>query len=241
MRILERISTNNSSFSISRPVTVAFLGDSVTHGCFETFVTHKGDLDNNYDFDAVYHARLKKKLQSIFHAVRLNIINAGVSGGSSVQGYERLERDILSFSPDLTVVCFGLNDANQGETGLSQYTEALELTFAELLKHDSEVIFMTPNMMNTYVSTSVKEKTLINCAEQTAIVQNSGIMDLYMDAAKMVCLKRNITVCDCYSKWKKLYAAGADVTSLLANGINHPSREMHQMFATSLLDTILFN
>lgn len=240
MGILQRISIMNSNFSTNRPVTAVFLGDSVTHGCFETYVNNKGGFDSIYDFDAVYHSRLKKKLQTFFHATPLNVINAGVSGGSAVQGNERLERDVLPFSPDLSVVCFGLNDVNGGESGLKQYTDALDRIFEKLLNHGSEVIFMTPNMMNTYVSTLVKEKVLAEVAEKTATLQNDGMMDLYMESARRVCIKQSVTVCDCYLKWKKLHAAGVDVTLLLSNGINHPSRELHDLFASSLLDTMLF-
>ena len=46
-----------------------------------------------------------------------------------------------------------------------------------------------------------------------------------------------ITVCDVYSKWKKL-AETTDTTLLLANRINHPTREMHDLFADSLFETI---
>jgi acyl-CoA thioesterase I len=241
LNILERISTKNSNFSMKAPVTAVFLGDSVTHGCFETYVNHRGQFDTMYDFDAVYHNRLKKKLQGIFQAAPFNVINAGISGGSAPQGYERLERDVIAFSPDLTVICFGLNDVHGGENGLIQYTDALSSIFDKLLKHGSEVIFMTPNMMNIYVSALVKEKELVEVAEKTALLQNNGMMDLYMDAAKKVCQDTGVTVCDCYSKWKKLYTAGADITALLSNGINHPTREMHDLFASSLLDTILFD
>jgi acyl-CoA thioesterase I len=241
LNILECISTKNSNFSTKAPVTAVFLGDSVTHGCFETYINHKGEFDTIYDFDAVYHNRLKRKLQVIFQAAPFNVINAGIGGGSAPQGNERLERDVIAFSPALTVVCFGLNDVHGGKDGLTQYTHALSSIFDKLLKHGSEVIFMTPNMMNTYVSALVKEKVLVEVAEKTALLQNNGMMDLYMDAAKRVCQDTGVTVCDCYSKWKKLHTAGVDITALLSNGINHPTREMHDLFASSLLDTILFD
>ena len=46
-------------------------------------------------------------------------------------------------------------------------------------------------------------------------------------------------MCDCYAKWKLLSQNGVDTTALLANGINHPSREMAWMFAYSLLETMM--
>ena len=49
----------------------------------------------------------------------------------------------------------------------------------------------------------------------------------------------NIPVCDCYAIWKKLYESGVDITELLANKINHPTREMNWLFAVSLLDVMM--
>ena len=46
-----------------------------------------------------------------------------------------------------------------------------------------------------------------------------------------------ITVCDCYAQWKEL-SKTQDVTMLLANRINHPTREMHALFADSLFAAI---
>jgi hypothetical protein len=45
-------------------------------------------------------------------------------------------------------------------------------------------------------------------------------------------------VADAYAKWKALEADGMDVTASLANYINHPSRELHQIFADVLLETL---
>ena len=48
-----------------------------------------------------------------------------------------------------------------------------------------------------------------------------------------------VPVADCYSEWKKLYESGVHTTMLLANRINHPTREMHGLFADMLFKTIL--
>lgn len=46
-----------------------------------------------------------------------------------------------------------------------------------------------------------------------------------------------ITVCDCYSRWKEL-AKTIDTTMMLANRINHPTAEMHALFAEELFKCI---
>ncbi|MBQ6708207.1 MAG: hypothetical protein IJM97_04570, partial [Clostridia bacterium] len=42
---------------------------------------------------------------------------------------------------------------------------------------------------------------------------------------------------DCYGEWKKL-SETQDITYLLANRINHPTKEMHELFAQKLFETI---
>ena len=76
-------------------------------------------------------------------------------------------------------------------------------------------------------------------AAVTAKYQNEGRMDEYIISAVSAAREMDITVCDCYSEWKKLYQNGVDTTQLLINRINHPNREMHQLFADMLFDLIL--
>lgn len=239
MDLLKRLSQKNSDFGAHAPVKIAFLGDSVTHGCFEIY---KGPnrIDVAFDYDQVYHTKLRKLLSSVFPAVPVNIINAGVSGGSAKDGLERVDRDIIASAPDLAVVCFGLNDVLGEAAGLKEYTDALQGIFKKLKASGIETIFMTPNMMNTYVNPEIDE-AYTEIAEKTAELQNSGMLDKYIDGAREVCKKEQIPVCDCYKKWKHLYEAGTDVTALLSNRINHPTREMHMLFAASLFEMICFS
>ncbi len=62
---------------------------------------------------------------------------------------------------------------------------------------------MTPNMLNTYVADDTAEKFL-DYAEVTAEIQVSGRMDDYIYSAVNLAEETGITVCDCYSEWKKL-------------------------------------
>ena len=61
------------------------------------------------------------------------------------------------------------------------------------------------------------------------IEQVKEMVDLYMESAVALANDMGILVCDCYQEWKKL-AATQDTTKLLANHINHPIKEMHELF-----------
>ena len=62
--------------------------------------------------------------------------------------------------------------------------------------------------------------------------------EYHIERAKEICREKNVPVCDCYAIWKNLAACGVDTTELLCNRINHPSREMHKVFAYELIRTI---
>ena len=47
-----------------------------------------------------------------------------------------------------------------------------------------------------------------------------------------------VPVADAYGVWKKR-SETEDITMLLANRINHPTREMHELFAEKLFETIM--
>ena len=118
------------------------------------------------------------------------------------------------------------------------YTEALEKIFDKLSTSGSDVIFMTPNMMNTKVSPHIKDRDFIAIAENCAKMQNDGTFDAHIDAARALCEKKGIPVCDCYAIWKTFYRGGVDTTELLANKINHPVPDMNKLFALELVRTI---
>ncbi len=239
MEIIKKIQQKATDNANCGGVTVAFLGDSVTQGCFEIYKNQDSHIVPVFDKESAYHLYFSRILSKLCPSVPVNIINAGISGGSAPHGLARLKRDVLRYNPDLTVVCFGLNDSGGGLEKLPKYEEALRNIFSELQKRDIEIIFMTPNMMNTRVSEYLQDTDMRVIAENTVKRQLEGIMDAYMETARKVCGEMNIPVCDCYAKWKLLYENGVDVTELLSNKINHPTREMNWMFAMNLVETMM--
>ncbi len=239
MRIVKKLAAKVADNGAAPAVTMAFLGDSVTQGCFELLPRADAGFVNCHDRQHVYHTCLQQILSVLYPSVPVNIINAGVAGKDAAHGLARLERDVLDHKPDLTVVCFGLNDCGAEERGISQYTEALDKIFDRLEEAGSEIIFMTPNMMATHVSPLLTEPLFQDIAGKIADRQERGVLDRYLDSAKALCHSRGIPVCDCYAKWKLLQASGVDTTELLSNKINHPTRQMHWLFAYELVKTML--
>jgi len=90
---------------------IVALGDSITHG----FILPA---------EQAYPALLEAHLRGACPGRDLTVINAGICGHTAVQGYLRLERDVLRFLPALTLIAFGLNDAALGRSALDVRREA---------------------------------------------------------------------------------------------------------------------
>ena len=223
MKVKDKIYMSYEEFIENGAITIVAFGDSVTQGAG----------DNGINYDATYWNRLKNKILAIKDYVPVNIINSGIGGVSATTSLPRVDSQVVRYNPDLIIVCFGLNDVHGP---LDEYLGSMRTIFEKSLKCGAEVIFMTPNMFNTYVADDTNPE-LVHIAEACAKIQNSGKMDMYMDRAKALAEEMGVTICDCYSMWKEL-SKTQDVTMLLSNRINHPTEAMHELFADALFKTI---
>ena len=241
MEIFKLFNEKQKNLTANKPITIAFLGDSVTQGCFECYLTSPTTLETVFDYKSAYSTRVKEMLNLLYPNVQINVINSGISGDSAPVGLERLERDVLSYHPDLVVVSYGLNDSTGGMSKIETYQVALEGIFQKLKEQKIEVIFLTQNYMNTKTSVHLKDKLFLDLAKSFAEnVQNNGTLKAYFQAARESCEKYGVKVCDLYPVWEKLETVGVDVTELLANKLNHPIRELHYYMAMKLIETMLF-
>ena len=224
MKISEKINMSRADLEREGAITIVAFGDSVTHGAV---------ADGEINYDTVYWNRLRNKILAKKIFVPVNVINSGSGGVDARSSLMRFEHQVLSHSPDLVIICFGLNDVN-GE--LDDYLSSLGKMFKKCKYRDIDTIFLTPNMLNTYVADDTPTKHL-SYAKKTADMQNGGKMDLFIYSAKKLAEDMGIAVCDCYSKWKEL-SLTEDTTLLLANRINHPLKEMHELFASELFRLI---
>ena len=224
MKVQEKLNMDLEGLWKNGPITIVAFGDSVTHGALD-----EGEID----YDTVYWNLLRQKMNKIRNYIPINVINAGIGGLTAQDSIGRMDQQVLAHHPDLVIVCFGLNDVN-GD--LQVYLDSLRTIFTKVQESGADLIFMTPNMMNTYVADDAPQRW-IEYAAVAAEIQNSGKMDLYIGSAVALAKEMGVTVCDCYAKWKEL-SKTQDTTMMLANRINHPTREMHHLFADSLFETI---
>lgn len=212
---------------------IVFLGDSITEGCFGFYSAPCG-FDTYRQPEDCFVTKVAKALKEKYGDAAPEVINAGVSGNKAGNGLDRLQKDVLDKKPDIVFVCFGLNDA---AWSLINYRNAMSGIFAKLAENGIKSVLLTPNMMCTYVSDKAIECSR-KAAAKCSVAQTSGRMDETVETARACAAQYGADVCDVYAEWKKMYDSGTDITELLSNHINHPTPEMHDLFAARILETL---
>jgi lysophospholipase L1-like esterase len=209
-----------------RPIFICFFGDSNTAGWGNENIMHR----------EAYPARVIAALHDQYPRCLFNGINSGVAGDSMTAALGRIERDVLRYAPDLTVIAFALNDAMAGQEKLPEYRASLRRAIG-LIRPHSAVILLTPCMMAT------RPTPIVPVQWQEAIhdfvrVQTSGVLDAYVDAMRLAAREEDVLLADAYRAWQDMASAGVDTTALLANGINHPFGAAHRFFTEAILGVL---
>ena len=238
MNIVNKLKAKKENMRGASPVTVVFLGDSVTQGCYEVYRNSPTTIETVFDYDSAYSTRFKSMVNLLYPNAQLNIINSGISGDNAVGALARIERDALNYNPDLVVVGLALNDSTAGMEKLDEYRSAMTEIVKRVKNAGAECILLTPNMMNEYVSCHIFDDLTKNIAEGCKKVQVEGVLDAYVEVIRDIAKEQGVKLCDVYAKWKAMSRAGVDITYLLSNYINHPIRKLHYLTAMMLVDTI---
>ena len=241
MKILQKLAAKQKNLYADSATTIVVFGDSNTQGCFECFTNEQGQIDTVFESENAYGEKLKHILQLLYPKAQINLVNSGISGDSATTALKRIENAVLKYNPDLVIVSFGTNDACAGLKGLEQYKTAMDSIFAKLKQAGTEVIFLSSVLKNTYVSHKLTDENLKLFAERHLVHVEQNMDQIYFNEAKKLCEKYGFAYCDCHSKWKKMYENGVDTTNLLSNSLNHPLRELHWLFAVSLIESIFEN
>ena len=241
MKIIEKLKAKNDDVFHHKAPTIAIFGDSMSAGCFELYTRPDNWVEPKMDPSSAYDVRLRQILVKLFPESSPVIINASRSGGRCKGEKERLERDVLSFHPDLVIVAYGLNDANGKEEEIGLFDDALCEVFDKIKATGAEVIFMTPQVRCAERSPEVTDPAVLKHIDRISAGEREGWLLKYMDVARDVCKRKNVPVCDCIRLWEEFRNQGVDVNLLMSNKINHPTREWHWQFAYELIKTMFLN
>lgn len=208
---------------------VVCLGDSVTAG-----YTQSGVIDQHH----AYPAQLRNMFQKTWPMVVTNVINAGVAGDSAQASLARLQRDALVHRPDVLIVAFGLNDSSRDQAGLDDFETSLK-TIIQLATEQGVrwIVLVTPPMMATRETEHIHP---VNMVSASGIIkrQNDGTLALYAQAIRQVGEQMSMPVADVHAQWQVLAESGVDTNQMLANGLNHPTGQAHEIHARAIFNTL---
>ena len=218
------------------PVIVA-LGDSVTAGHFEWLLpktaeklrvflegTQVGPLEIT-DARESYIEKFRLALIEKYEQTSVSVINAGIAGDVLPMMLKRADRDVVRYDPDLVLINGSLNwdDKTMGDAAV--YKELLRKLVRKLKQETgADIILLTPN---GDLPNDLLETVGIPATQPTTAARAEVIRELARE--EQVCLA------DVRAVWDRAAEAGIPWKALLANGVNHPSVEGHDVYARVLM------
>ncbi|MFI5358161.1 MAG: SGNH/GDSL hydrolase family protein, partial [Opitutales bacterium] len=183
-----------------QPIRIVCFGDSITGVYYHTGGRRAwGDV-------------LGYCLQQEFPSARLELVNAGISGHTTVDALGRLESDVLRATPDLVVVMFGMNDvvrvpADDFHRNLSQIAQRIR-------EHGAEVILMTPNFI-----------------DPSDTLRPLDRIEAFMDIVRTVGRELRIPVADTFRDFRSIHDADRWAWTRMLSDAVHPNLRGHVRFA----------
>lgn len=187
-------------------VRVVCFGDSVTGVYY-----HTGSR-------RAYADMLQIALTRIAPDSQVEVINAGISGHTTADALNRIERDVLAHKPDLVTVMFGLNDMVR--VPLEDYRANIETIVERCRDIGADLVLATPN--NVINSDSRPTAKLID----------------YCDVVREVARQQNVRLCDCYREFDAFRAHDHFDWRLLMSDAIHPNMDGHEQIARQLARAI---
>lgn len=202
-----------------QPVTIAFMGDSITLGAEATRW-----WEDRYDANSTpWKGRLIHALRQRFPSATIEVIEAYRGGVTIAYGLERIA-DVLSRKPDLVIAAFGANDAD-GDTGRPPRTspEAFATALASLADQSraagSEILFVTTFPLQPWLRSGAAHR----------------LEHDHIPALKKTAAEHHAAVADVHTDYKNLNTRGIPYWSQNHNGVNHPGDLGHQLYADTVL------
>ncbi|MDD1759091.1 MAG: SGNH/GDSL hydrolase family protein [Methanothrix sp.] len=181
-------------------ITIVAFGDSITAG----FAVRRG-------FPSFWKEMLSKK----YPDAEVELINAGVSGDTSMDGLARLDWAVLSYEPDLVTINFGINDCVLG-LGLVEF----EANFVEMVRGiragpNSEILLLSSQPLET--------------PPYDLMVRD------YYQAIERMAKQMDVGFVDVYGAWMEQVGKGTPLSSLILPGLDHPNEAGYRIMAEELM------
>src|SRR5262249_23961610 len=149
---------------------------------------------------------------------KVKVINAGISGETTVQGLKRLERDVLRVKPNLVTIMFGMND-------LTRYpVDAFAANLVEMIDRSRK-----------------EGAQVLLCTQNPALEpgRDPKKLALFSEVIRKVGGDQKVPVVDCHKSYEARRAENALEWRLLLSDPVHPNMGGHKVFAEAIAGSIL--
>ncbi len=180
--------------------TIVCFGDSITAG----YAVRRG-------FPSFWLEMLRQK----FPEAKIEMINSGLSGDTSLDGLARLDWAVLSYEPDLVTMNFAINDCVLGLD-----LEEFEMNLVQLVRRvragpDAEILLLSSQPLETPPYDRL-------------------VLDYYQTVER-VAREVEVGFVDVYAAWMRRVQAGTPLSSLILSGLDHPNEAGYRIIAEELM------
>lgn len=189
--------------------------DDLHNGCDVTIVAFGDSITAGYAVRKGFPAFWKEMLAQLYPDVRIEMINSGVSGDTTMDVLARLDWAVLSYEPDLVTINFGINDCVYG-LGLEEF----EANLVEMIRRiragpASEILLLSSQPLETPPYDRL-------------------VLDYYQ-AIERVAKEMDVGFVDVYGAWMDRVKAGTPLGSLIIPGLDHPNEAGYKIIAEELM------
>ncbi|MES2243990.1 MAG: GDSL-type esterase/lipase family protein [Pseudomonadota bacterium] len=215
-------------------VKIVAFGDSVTAG------------GESSEPRLIYWERWTESLRLKYPLAKIETVNSGIGGDSSVEGLLRLKKDVLEHKPDLVLIAFGLNDFNKAPK--RSFWQKLVVSFDRVRERlGGPVAPKRPReiMPSSFVADlqamidRVRAETSAEIVLVSALTPNpnwhfsQGDMGAFAAATEQLALANRCAYADVYRNWMG-FLDKKKSEDLLGNNVNHPNDFGHWIYFQAL-------
>ncbi|APZ92948.1 DUF2920 family protein [Fuerstiella marisgermanici] len=196
----------NQRLAGGRPTRIVCFGDSITGVYY-----HSGG-------QRAWNDMLGLALQKANPRANLQMINAGVSGHTTVNALARIQRDVIEKKPHLVVVMFGMNDVTR--VPLGAYEKNMREIVQRCQQIGAAVVLCTPNAVS-HTPDRPEEK-----------------LATYADVVRSIASASKLPLVDCFADWQSYREEDPVGWSLIMSDAIHPNMNGHVRFAELMGEVI---
>ncbi len=148
----------------------------------------------------------------------LQLINAGLSGHTTVNALARIDNDVIAKNPHLVVVMFGMNDVTR--VPLDAYESNIREIVQRCRKAGAAVVLCTPNAV-----LDTPERPEEKLAQ-------------YVEVVRSIASSLELPLVDCFLDYETLRSDDQDAWTLIMSDEIHPNMNGHIRFAELIGETI---